>query len=139
MLGVLEHLVNPEIMLESFKKSEIKYLYILVPIFSLSGFLESSFTNVFPRSLSGAHTHAYTKQSLIYLSKKYNLRIIGEYWFGTDIPDLYRSLLCSGNILNKKIFNQQLDEKLLRLVDDLQAILDKNKVCSEAHIIFEKK
>ena len=139
MIGVLEHLVNPEIMLESFKKSKIKYLYILVPMFSLTGFLENSFTNVFPRSLSGAHTHAYTKKSLTYLTKKYNLRVIGEYWFGTDIPDLYRSLICSSNILNKELYHQQLDEKLLRLVDDLQAVLDRNKVCSESHIIFEKK
>ena len=113
MIGVLEHLVNPELMLESFKKSNIKYLYILVPMFSLSVFLENSFTNVFPRSLSGAHTHAYTEKSLAYLSKKYNLKIIGEYWFGTDIPDLHRSLICSGKILNKKIYHQQLNEKLL--------------------------
>ena len=139
MIGVLEHLVNPEIMLDSFKKSNIQYLYILVPMFSLSTFLENSFTNVFPRSLSGAHTHAYTEGSLNYLSKKYDLRIIGEYWFGTDIPDLYRSLICSGKILNKEIYHKELNEKLLRLVDDLQAVLDKNKVCSESHIIFEKK
>ena len=38
-------------------------------MFSLSVFLENSFTNVFPRSLSGAHTHAYTEKSLAYLSK----------------------------------------------------------------------
>ena len=139
MIGVLEHLVSPEIILESFKKSNIKYLYILVPMFSLSVFLENSFTNVFPRTLSGGHTHAYTERSLAYLSKKYNLKIIGEYWFGTDIPDLYRSLICSGKILNKEIYHKQLNEKLFRFVDELQTILDKNKVCSESHIIFEKK
>lgn len=139
MMGVLEHLVNPEIMLDSFKKSSIKYLYILVPMFSLSVFLENSFTNVFPRILSGGHTHAYTEGSFAYLTKKYNLKIIGEYWFGTDIPDLYRSLICSGKILNKEIYHKQINEKLFKYVDDLQSVLDKNKVCSESHIIFEKK
>ena len=139
MIGVLEHLVDPSRMLKSFKKSNIKYLYILVPMFSLSTFLENSFTKVFPRSLSGAHTHAYTEKSLNYLSKKYNLRIIGEYWFGTDIPDFYRSLLCSSKILNKRIYQRELKPRLVNLIDDLQKVLDKKKVCSEAHIIFEKK
>ena len=139
MMGVLEHLVDPSRMLKSFKKSNIKYLYILVPMFSLSTFLENSFTKVFPRSLSGAHTHAYTEKSLNYLSKKYNLKIIGEYWFGTDIPDLYRSLLCSGKILNKKIYQRELQHRLVNLIDDLQSVLDKKKVCSEVHIIFKKK
>ena len=139
MIGVLEHLVDPGMMLKSFKKRNMKYLYILVPMFSLSTFLENSFTKVFPRSLSGAHTHAYTEESLNYLCKKYNLKIIGEYWFGTDIPDLYRSLICSGKILNKKIYQRELKNKLLNLVDDLQKVLDKKKLCSEAHIIFEKK
>ena len=139
MMGVLEHLVDPSKMLKSFKKSNIKYLYILVPMFSLSTFLENSFTKVFPRSLSGAHTHAYTEKSLNYLSKKYNLKIIGEYWFGTDIPDLYRSLLCSGKILNKKIYQRELQHRLVNLIDDLQSVLDKKKVCSEVHIIFKKK
>lgn len=139
MIGVLEHLVDPSRMLRSFKKSNIKYLYILVPMFSLSTFIENSFTKVFPRSLSGAHTHAYTEKSLNYLSKKYNLKIIGEYWFGTDIPDLYRSLLCSGKILNKKIYQKEIQIRLVNLIDDLQKVLDRKKVCSEAHILFEKK
>ena len=107
-------------------------------MFSLSVFLENSFTNVF-QELCLVVIHAYTERSLAYLSKKYNLKIIGEYWFGTDIPDLHRSLICSGKILNKKIYHQQLNEKLFKFVDDLQAVLDKNKVCSELHIIFEKK
>ncbi len=101
--------------------------------------MEEAMPKVFPRSLSGAHTHAYTEKSLNYLSKKYNLRIIGEYWFGTDIPDFYRSLLCSSKILNKRIYQRELKPRLVNLIDDLQKVLDKKKVCSEAHIIFEKK
>jgi 2-polyprenyl-3-methyl-5-hydroxy-6-metoxy-1,4-benzoquinol methylase len=139
MIGVLEHLVDPIKMLEAFQKSKIKYLYILVPMFSLSSFLENSFTKIFPRSLSGAHTHAYTENSINFLAKKFKLKIIGEYWFGTDIPDLYRSLLCSGKILNRKIYQKEIKNKLVDLIDDLQKVLDKKKVCSEAHIIFKKK
>ena len=79
------------------------------------------------------HTHLYTKKSLNYLAKKYNLKIIGEYWFGTDIPDLMRSLINSGNILNNKIYMKELNNNFSNFVDELQTILDKNKICSNAY------
>ena len=34
--------------------------------------------------------------------KKYNFKILGEWWFGTDISDLYRSLILNSNFYNKK-------------------------------------
>lgn len=139
MIGVLEHLTEPSKLLNSFKKSKIKYLYVCVPLFSLSSFLENSFPKVFPRQLSGGHTHLYTEKSLNYLANKYNLKIIGEYWFGTDFPDLMRSLINTGNIMNKKIYTKELYEKFSKFIDDLQSVLDKNKVCSEVHMVFENK
>jgi len=137
MIGVLEHLTEPHKIISSFKKSKIKYLYISVPLFSLSTFLENSFSNVFPRQLSGGHTHLFTEKSLNFLARKYKLKIIGEYWFGTDFPDLMRSLICSGNILNKKIYLKELNNNLSKYIDELQYVLDKNKVCSEVHMIFK--
>ena len=139
MIGVLEHLTEPHKLLNSFKKSKIKYLYISVPLFSLSSFLENSFPNVFPRQLSGGHTHLYTEKSLNYLAKKYKFKIIGENWFGTDFPDLMRSLINTGNIMNKKIYIKELYEKFSKFINDLQFVLDKNKVCSEVHMVFENK
>jgi len=139
MIGVLEHLTEPHKLLSSFKQSRIKYLYISVPLFSLSSFLENSFTKVFPRQLSGGHTHLYTEKSLNYLAKKYKLKIIGENWFGTDFPDLMRSLINTGNIMNKKIYTKELYEKFSKFIDDLQFVLDKNKVCSEVHMVLENK
>tara|TARA_B100000886_G_scaffold294129_1_gene220494 strand:+ start:3219 stop:4238 length:1020 start_codon:yes stop_codon:yes gene_type:complete len=139
LIGVLEHLTEPHRLLNSFKRSKIKYLYISVPLFSLSSFLENSFTSVYPRQLSGAHTHLYTEKSLNYLARKYNFKIIGEHWFGTDFPDLMRSLINTGNIVNKKIYSKELYEKFSKFIDNLQSVLDKNKVCSEVHMIFENK
>lgn len=139
MIGVLEHLVEPEKIITSFIKSKIQYLYISVPLFSLSTFLENSFSNVFPRQLSGGHTHLYSEKSLNYLCKKNNLKIIGEHWFGTDMPDLMRSLINSGNIINKKIYLSELNSKFSKFVDEMQSVLDKNKVCSEVHLIIENK
>lgn len=139
LIHVLEHLVEPEKLLKSFKNSKIKYLYIAVPLFSLTTFIENSFPNIFPRQLSGGHTHLYTEKSLKYLAKKYNLKILGEYWFGTDFPDLMRSLINSGNILNKKIYSQQLYNKFSKFIDELQSILDRKKICSEVHMVLENK
>lgn len=139
MINVLEHLTEPHKIMNSFKKSKIKYLYISVPLFSLTTFIENSFPNVFPRQLCADHTHLYTEKSLNYLAKKYNLKIIGEYWFGSDIPDLMRSLMTSGNILNKRIYMKELNNNFSKFIDELQSILDKNKICSEVHMIFENQ
>jgi len=138
MIGVLEHLENPEKILNAFKKSKLKYLYLSVPIFSFSVFLENSFQNIFPRQLSGGHTHLYTESSLNYLKKKFKLRTLGEWWFGTDMPDLYRSIINSANILDKKLYLKEFNNKFYKHVNELQNILDKNKMCSEVHLILSK-
>ena len=138
LIQVLEHLTDPNLLLKAFKKSNAMYLYISVPLFSLSVFLENSFKNVFPRQLSGGHTHLYTEKSLNFLAKKYKLKIIGEWWFGTDFSDLYRSLRNSCKIVNKKIFLNEINEKLFSVIDELQSVLDKNKICSEVHMVLKK-
>ena len=138
MIGVLEH-INPKNLLRDFKSSKLKYLYIAVPALSLSVFLENVFTKVFPRVLSNGHTHLYTEKSLNYFAKKNNLEIIGEWWFGTDIPDLFRSILTSANFTNKEIYTNELNKIFQNTIDELQSVLDKNKTCSEIHMIFKKK
>jgi len=138
LIGVLEHFYNPGKFFESFSKSKVKYLYLAVPLFSLSVFLENAFPKVYPRQLSGDHTHLYTKESLDYLAKKNNLKIIGEWWFGADIPDLCRSLIISSNHLDKKVYMDHFNKKLNSVVDQLQNVLDRNKICSEVHMVFKK-
>ena len=101
--------------------------------------MENSFKNIFPRQLGGGHTHLYTEKSLNFLAKKYNFEIIGEWWFGTDFPDLYRSLINSGKILKKDLYLKEINQKFVRVMDKLQAVLDKEKICSEVHMVFRKK
>jgi len=139
LIGVLEHLIDPNLMIKSFLKSNAKFLYISVPLLSLSVFLENSFQNVYPRQLSGAHTNLFTKDSLYKMAKRYNLKIIGEWWFGTDFADMNRSLLVSNNAINKKNYLKDLHSKFYNFIDELQSVLDKNKICSEVHMVFEKK
>ena len=139
LINFLENLDKPNEIIKSFVNSRIEYLYINVPLFSLSVFLENSFQNVFPRVLGEAHTHLYTKKSLYYLAKKNNLKIIGEWWFGQDFPDFYRSLLVSSNNLDKNLYKKYLNKNLFNVINDLQNVLDKNKISSEVHMIFKKK
>ena len=107
LMGVLEHLQSPSKILETFCKSSFKYLYFSVPLFSFSVFIENCFKNVYPRHLSEGHTHLYTEKSLRYIAKKFNLKIIGEWWFGSDFPDLFRSIVLESQIqkIQKSIFN----------------------------------
>jgi len=48
-------------------------------------------------------------------------------------------LINSGKILNKTSYIKEINKKLAIVIDDLQSVLDKKKICSEAHIIFKKK
>ena len=107
-------------------------------LFSLSTFIENVFNKVYPRQLSGAHTHLYTKKSLQFFAQKYNLKIIGQWWFGQDFIDLYRSILLSSKSHDRKKYKYLLDKNLFSVIDKLQNILDKNMICSEVHILFKK-
>ena len=73
------------------------------------------------------------------MAKKYNLKIVGEWWFGTDFPDLYRSLINTSTSLNKEIYLKEINNKLFKVINELQAVLDRNKICSEVHMVFKKK
>ncbi len=95
MIGVLEHLRTPREALQAFRDSEASVLFISVPLFSLSVFLEHCFPQIFPRHLSGAHTHLYTPESLERIESDFELTRMGEWWFGADMIDLYRSISVS--------------------------------------------
>ena len=83
---------HKQITLGSLVNTDKGWLYISVPLFSLTSLMQSSFNRIYPRQLGGPHTHLYTKESLEYIAKKNNFKIIGEWWFGTDFLDFYRFL-----------------------------------------------
>lgn len=138
MIGVLEHLQRPRKALEAFSKSNSKYLYISVPLFSFSSFIEHSFKEVFPRQLSAGHTHLYTKESLDYMASEFKLKVVGEWWFGTDFVDLFRSLKITSEQGNGKAFNKGFEHFFAAHVDELQSVLDRKKLSSEVHMVFSK-
>ena len=137
MFGVIEHLQKPYKVFESFNDSKAKYLVISVPTFSLTVLMEHVFKNIYPRQLGGVHTHLYTDQSLNYIFKKFRLKIVGEWWFGTDLMDFKRSLISSDQ-KNRK-FTKIVNNYFQDITDEMQNSIDKKKLSSEAHIILKKK
>lgn len=136
MIGVLEHLQHPLKALAAFAASQARYLYISVPLFSVSALIEHAVQDVFPRQLSGGHTHLFTPQSLTGLAERFGLVSAGEWWFGTDMVDLFRTLMVrgGGNPAYAELVRQMLGPHL----DALQAVLDERQACSEVHIVFRK-
>ena len=137
LLGVLEHVQKPRELLESFLENRrVRYLYIAIPVFSLSVFLEIAFPAVAYRQLTSGHTHLYTERSINWLCKHYNLKPIAEWWFGTDFVDFFRSI--SITLRQKEISDEMLSrwESIMNSsVDNLQACLDQKKMASELHMI----
>jgi hypothetical protein len=138
-IRVIEHLREPHEFFKAFAGSRASYLYYSVPMFSFSVILENIFKDVFPRQLSGGHTHLFTEESVSRMNSLIGVRPVAEWRFGTDVTDLYRSVLTS---LRKNQVSSQLIERLERgfttKTDDLQAVLDRNHFCSEIHCVTAK-
>lgn len=138
-IGVIEHLREPQKFFEAFRESASNYLYYSVPMFSLSVALENVFSNVFPRQLSGGHTHLFTEESIIEMNKIMDVSSIGEWRFGTDIMDLYRNLTV--NLQSNGVSQKMVDyvyKGFGSKIDAIQHILDSNHSCSEIHVVAVK-
>jgi len=138
MIGVLEHVRHPRDILAKLKANpNVKYLYISVPLFSISPFLEMAFPHVMPRHLAAAHTHLFTDSSLKWMAGEYGMTRIAEWWFGADIMDLFRSVAVT---LDKSPPTREMNglwhETFAPLLDELQLVIDKRKQSSEVHALF---
>lgn len=137
LIGVLEHLMDPLSALSAFKESKANYLYLQVPLFSFSVLLESANPDVFPRQLNAGHTHLYTRESLSYLQKKLGFKTAGEWWFGTDVVDLFRHLLIKSQVDEDE--RKGLVHRLLgQHIDDLQSVFDRSRNCSGVNLVWSK-
>lgn len=140
LIGVMEHLQDPIAVLNAIKNNpHIRYVYLCVPMFSLTVYLEMIFSEtVMPRQLTGGHTHLFTDASLNYLESTFGFVRASEWWFGTDIVDFYRSVytqICrwSGNSsMIGKWEKYMVDE-----IDSIQLILDKSHKSSQVHILWK--
>ena len=108
-------------------------------MFSLSVALENAFKNVFPRQLSGGHTHLFTEMSIKKMNSLIGVEPVAEWRFGTDTMDLYRHLIVnlqSNNSSEKMV--KFLNNGLGKIIDEIQAVFDKHHFCSEIHLLATK-
>ena len=138
MVGVLEHVRHPrEVLARLSENKNVKFLYISVPLFSTSVFIEMVFPMVMPRHLAAAHTHLFTESSLNWMAGEFKMHRVAEWWFGTDIMDLFRSMTV---MLQKSPQTREVAAEwqalFAPLLDDLQIVLDKRKLSSEVHALF---
>ena len=140
MIFVLEHVQNPrEILYQISKNNSIKNLFISVPLYSLSIFIESVFDKVMPRHLAAGHTHLFTKGSIANICKEYGFEIASEWWFGSDITDLFRSFLINMNLEQENNYLKDLVKKdFFPILDCMQSSLDKSEFCGEIHMLLTK-
>lgn len=139
LIGVLEHIVDIHDFLNKIKKNKnIKFIFLCVPMFSLSSLIENNFINIFNRQLGGGHTHLFTEKSLLKLMNKYSFYEKGSWWFGTDIPDLLRSFRVQITKNKSPGLNKTIND-LEKITDDLQMQIDKKKLSSQVHMFLERK
>lgn len=139
VIGVIEHLRDPHEFFDAFARGASRYIFYSVPMFSFSVILENLFKEVFPRQLSGGHTHLYTEQSIQAMNALLGVRPIAEWRFGTDVMDLYRSSI---TMLRKHNVSDGLTERLqqgfVATIDTMQSVLDQGHFCSEIHCLARK-
>jgi len=141
MIGVLEHIQHPRRFIEALRKNEkIRYFFLSVPLFSPTVYFEMVFPEIMHRQLTGGHTHLFTESSIAYMAKEFDLEEKAAWWFGSDLVDLYRSVLIK---LQKQPDTTEMTVKWKSLmgtaIDDLQLTMDKLHMSSEVHLLFEVK
>ena len=141
MIGVLEHVANPLEVLNAVRCNDnVQYIYLSVPLFSLTVFTENIFENVAQRHLCGGHTHLFSDASIDYLIDRFQLHVLGRWYFGTDIADLIRSYQVE---LAQRNLNENLQSvfrlSLESMLDELQLVVDKKHFGSEIHLVLGKK
>lgn len=89
------------------------------------------------RQLIAGHTHLYTESSLDWMASEFKMEKVAEWWFGTDIVDLYRSIIIR---LQQEFTGISMQDKwtetLLSVIDNLQRVLDEHHLSSEVHLLY---
>jgi SAM-dependent methyltransferase len=137
-IGVIEHLSGLEAFWQAFRSSRFEYLYFSVPMFSLSTVVEHVFPEVAPRHLQGEHTHLFTESSLRRMYAVLGVEPVAEWRFGTDVMDLFRSLIHAVSENGSRELREDLLARFVPCIDGLQAVLDREHYCSEIHVLAQR-
>ena len=140
LIHVLEHLQRPrEAIKELQENRRVKYLFLAVPTFSLSVYLEILSQDIFHRHLGMGHTHLFSENSLAHLCEEFGFEIISQWWFGTDIVDMYRQIAVRLEKIDaSEKFRKQWRDHFVSVIDNMQLEADKKHFASEVHMVLKK-
>jgi hypothetical protein len=113
---------------------------LAVPALGLSALLEGAFDGFAARSLDSVlHTQLYTDRSLDFALDMAGYDKVAEWLFGQDAADLCRVL--GGRIASAMggRIGAEFCRKLAELVDPLQAVIDRTRLCDARHILAVKR
>lgn len=141
LIGVLEHLQRPRDVLRGLRENTgVRYLFLSLPLFSVCIFFEMVFPGVMPRQLSGGHTHLYTESSINYFCDEFGFEKLAEWWFGTDVVDLYRSVsVMLGKAVETRQMTTAWDRVFKAVIDEMQLAMDRSRGSSEVHLLLRIK
>lgn len=136
----LEHIANLYEILDAVESNKnIEYIYIAVPMFSYSLMIGLLNDDIMDRLLGGGeHSHLFTNESIAWLCRNYRWEIMGEWRFGADVADLLRTVTCKLSMNANGSLANYFSEKMIPILDDLQLVMDKEKFCSDIHILVKK-
>ncbi|MCR4589528.1 MAG: class I SAM-dependent methyltransferase [Lachnospiraceae bacterium] len=139
-IGVMEHITNLDEVLEAVKGNEnIRYIYLSVPMFSMSCVFEASHQKCYNRHAGGTHTHLFSDSSLEYMAERIGFKELKSWKFGSDMMDLYRMLCVSLEQNGNGALKDYFAPKFVKMIDELQLTVDKNEFASEIHLILKRK
>jgi len=141
MIGVLEHLQQPRAVLAALAGNKaVHTVYLSLPLFSPAVYFELIFPDIFPRHLSGGHTHLYTDSSIDWMCREYRFERASEWWFGADAADLFRSVQVQlENSAETADAAGRWSDWMLPMIDGIQRTMDEQKMASEVHLVLRKR
>ncbi len=139
-IGVFEHIINLDEILKCIKENQdVKYVYLSVPMFSMSCVFEASHQKSYNRHAGGTHTHLFSDSSLKYMAEEMGFEEASSWKFGSDMMDLYRMLCVSLDQNGNSALKDYFAPKFLSMLDDLQMVVDKSEFASEIHLLLRRK
>ena len=138
MINVLEHLSDPMLAVSSIATWMQKNSYFLfeVPRFpSISSLTNRCFPELAARNIySPDHLHLFSDYSAEIMAKNANLEIISTWFFGQDAYELIGNALSVGNFENHSLI-----DSTLKIINDLQQVIDKNNLSDTMLILAKRK